>query len=107
MCALFLLVIFREDSVDYLELHHIDQVSIIVDEIKQRITYGSQLMNMCQCPKEPVVKVDGNIADSHFESLKDLNMLYDIRKDTYSFLSPVSSHYAFSLRVSIPIRSEA
>ena len=82
MCALFLLVIFREDSVDYLELHHIDQVSIIVDEIKQPITYGSQLMNMCQCPKEPVVKVDGNNADSHFESLKDLNMLYDIWKET-------------------------
>ncbi len=82
MCTHSARLITRENSVDYQELHHTDQVTLIVDEIKQRITYGSKLMNLCQCPTQSVIRVDGKNADAQFETVHDMNMIYDLWKET-------------------------
>lgn len=78
MYAHFTRFSYRESSVNYQELHHTDQVTLIVEEIKQRITYGSKLMNLCQCPTSPAIRVDGKNADSQFETVEDMNILYGL-----------------------------
>ena len=71
----------REGNVNYQEVHHSDQVGLIVDEIKRRIIYGSSIPNMCQCHLDPMIQIDNRNADTHFNSLEQLNVLYDVWKE--------------------------
>lgn len=66
---------------NYQELQHNDQVDVIIEEIKQRIVYGTNLPNMCQCRKPPMVQINGQNMDNDFKSLTNLNKLYDIWKE--------------------------
>ena len=72
---------YRDECVNYQELQHNDQVDVIIDELKQRIIYGTNLPNMCQRRKQPMVQVNGQNMDNDFKSLNNLNKLYDIWKE--------------------------
>ena len=74
----------REDNVDYSELHHYDQVTLLLEEVKQRVTYGSGIPNLCRCRRRPMVLVDQHNAELNFESLTSLNVLYELWKDSAS-----------------------
>ena len=75
------IVICREGNVNYQEVHHTDQVALIIDEIKQRIVYGSALPNMCQCREEPMIQVNSSNSDFYFTSYEQLNQLYSLWKN--------------------------
>ena len=66
---------------NYQELQHNDQVDVIIEEIKHRIVYGSNLPNMCQCRKTPMVQINGHTMDNEFKSLHDMNKLYNVWKE--------------------------
>ena len=76
---------YREDNVDYNELRHYDQVTILLNEVKQRITYGSAIPNLCRCRRRPMVLFDKHNAELSFESLASLNVLYELWKDAAFF----------------------
>ena len=76
--------IHREDNVDYSELHHYDQVTLLLEEVKQRVTYGSGIPNLCRCRRRPMVLLDHHNAELNFESLASLNVLYELWKDSAS-----------------------
>ena len=75
----------REDNVDYNELHHYDQVTLLLNEVKQRITYGSTIPNLCRCRRRPMVLFDKHNAELNFESIASLNVLYELWKDSAMF----------------------
>ena len=68
----------RQGNVNYQEVHHSDQVGLMIDEIKQRIIYGSTIPNMCQCQSDSMILIDNKSADIHFNTLEQLNILYDL-----------------------------
>ena len=85
MYILQLSVDCREDNVDYNELHHYDQVTLLLNEVKQRITYGSTIPNLCRCRRRPMVLFDKHNAELNFESFASLNVLYELWKDSAIF----------------------
>ena len=55
-------------------------MDLIVEEIKKRVIYGSTIPNVCQCGKSPVILLNGQNVDSSYQTLQELNGLYDLWK---------------------------
>lgn len=81
MYEFYKMVIIRNGNIDYQEVHYIDQMELVMDEIKNRLVFGSSIPNMCQCRQEPMVQINSTSCNSYFEDYDQLNKLYTIWKD--------------------------